>query len=475
VKKKKMKNEKENALKSITVIALVMSVLVIGTVGAASAYSVYLVADHHASPTPINAYDIQPGPNLVYQSTYLVTSHALGASGLAMYNDPNGDGDDSDAQIFVTYESSNKIEVFKAVDLSYVGTITAAGASDLAGIVVDQGKKLVYTVDRYTNNLYVYNANTFALVATPTLSTDNGAVGLALDETAGLLYVTDFDPTVHVYNTNTWVQVGTITTASTSAVGIAVDPALQLVYTGGAFAWDNDLAKYDLTTNTATNVHVPTVTGISGEGAMGLAVDPTTNLLYVTTGYSGDRLIVFDSGLNLVYSYLDTENKILNPAGIIIGKGYQPVLKITKDDGVTTCINPGTTFTYTLTYENKGNVDLSNVKITDTLPAEVTYQSCTGGGVYSAGPPETVTWDIGTVLQGASGSVTVTVKVNAGTEGVTFTNFATIESDQTTPSTVTDQTTVCTAIPEFSTIAIPVASILGLLFFFNHRKRKREQ
>ncbi|MCK4736511.1 MAG: PEF-CTERM sorting domain-containing protein [Methanophagales archaeon] len=29
-------------------------------------------------------------------------------------------------------------------------------------------------------------------------------------------------------------------------------------------------------------------------------------------------------------------------------------------------------------------------------------------------------------------------------------------------------------IPEFSTIAIPVAGILGLLFFFNHRKRKKE-
>ena len=29
-------------------------------------------------------------------------------------------------------------------------------------------------------------------------------------------------------------------------------------------------------------------------------------------------------------------------------------------------------------------------------------------------------------------------------------------------------------IPEFTTIAIPVASILGLLFFFNHRKRKKE-
>jgi hypothetical protein len=31
------------------------------------------------------------------------------------------------------------------------------------------------------------------------------------------------------------------------------------------------------------------------------------------------------------------------------------------------------------------------------------------------------------------------------------------------------------AVPEFSTIAIPVASILGLLFFFNHCKRRREQ
>lgn len=29
-------------------------------------------------------------------------------------------------------------------------------------------------------------------------------------------------------------------------------------------------------------------------------------------------------------------------------------------------------------------------------------------------------------------------------------------------------------VPEFSTIAIPVVAILGLLFFFNYRKRRRE-
>ena len=34
---------------------------------------------------------------------------------------------------------------------------------------------------------------------------------------------------------------------------------------------------------------------------------------------------------------------------------------------------------------------------------------------------------------------------------------------------------VCNEIPEFATIAVPVAAILGLLFFFNHRKRRRAQ
>ena len=32
----------------------------------------------------------------------------------------------------------------------------------------------------------------------------------------------------------------------------------------------------------------------------------------------------------------------------------------------------------------------------------------------------------------------------------------------------------CNPIPEFSTIAIPVATILGLLFFFNRRKQRKE-
>ena len=44
-------------------------------------------------------------------------------------------------------------------------------------------------------------------------------------------------------------------------------------------------------------------------------------------------------------------------------------------------------------------------------------------------------------------------------------------TDPIWPFTVTGPTQ---PIPEFSTIAIPVVSILGLLFLFNYRKRRRE-
>ena len=44
----------------------------------------------------------------------------------------------------------------------------------------------------------------------------------------------------------------------------------------------------------------------------------------------------------------------------------------------------------------------------------------------------------------------------------------------TAQTTFDDNNSGGNEIPEFSTIALPVASILGLLFFFNYRKRRKE-
>lgn len=456
-----MKNEK-NVWKSITVIAVVLSILAIAMVGTASAKSLYLAADHYQDPvlgTPINAYTIPPGipsppaNDLTYLAQYRVAYHGIGGTGMAIWEDPNGDGDFSDAQVFMTYEFSDLVEAFYAVDFTPVpGTpITAPVASDLAGIVVDQEKSRVYAVDRFGKNLYVYDAATFlpppgVTLPIPLPTLDNGAVGLALDEDRDWLFITDFDSTVHYFDTATWNQVGTITTASVSAIGIAIDEDNQFVYTAGGWAMDSRLAKYDMTTGTATFIDLSDIE--PGLLVHGLAVDLNTNLLWATTDWGIDDLRVFDSSMNQVYVYPDTEGKIINPAGIVIPREeiiYNP-LHLSKDDGLAEdeCVNPGEDITYDICYDNTANLyPVHNVAITDTLPAEVSFVSATGSYTIVG---NTVTWDIGDLPAGEpTACVELVVNVNPGTAPeTTIQNCANIDSDET-PATepVCEDTVTC--------------------------------
>ena len=69
-------------------------------------------------------------------------------------------------------------------------------------------------------------------------------------------------------------------------------------------------------------------------------------------------------------------------------------------------------------------------------------------------------------------NLTVYVKAAAGTEGNVYEiKFIDVQSDNSDEARAT---VYGNAIPEFATIAIPVAAILGLLFFYSHRKRKEE-
>ena len=72
-------------------------------------------------------------------------------------------------------------------------------------------------------------------------------------------------------------------------------------------------------------------------------------------------------------------------------------------------VAPGANVVWTLAYTNYGNASANGVTISDPLPAGFTYVSSTGGGVQSGG---TVTWNIGTVAAGGSGSVTVTARAD---------------------------------------------------------------
>lgn len=169
-------------------VGLLMSVLA----GTTTAKSLYVNRD--IGNSQISAYDIQAAPSyLVHQATSGSTGY--GGAGLAI---------DTDSEIlFVTFETLGSLNMVDAKTLATLGSVTAPCASNLAGIVVDESKQKVYTMDRNTNKLYVYSWN--AVTKTLTLDTMKNlagvsqAHGIALDEVNGLLYVGDLTTTVKIF------------------------------------------------------------------------------------------------------------------------------------------------------------------------------------------------------------------------------------------------------------------------------------
>ena len=439
-----------NKRKLFTVFAATLCVLAVALVGTASAKSLYVIDAINARPTPISVYNVNPDGTLTYQATDTVPRWSGGAVGLAAWFEidpvtlkPTGEG-----TLFVTYEFTNRIQLVDVKTMLNLGYIDVTGAYNMAGIVYDSANDLVYTVDRYTDDLYVYSFDNILKTLTlqghydlPGLvnSYTGGAYGITLDEENDLLYVGSRQTTVRYYNTSDWSLAGSITVAHT-AINVAVDVKENFLYSGGGFAYNYYLDKYDLNTSATDSVYIAT-----GAGVMGLGVDPDTGHVYCTTGRGHDDLRVYDSSLALVQNVGQIGS---SPTGLVISKvGYKPALSVEKDDGLTGCVDTGDSVTYTITYENTGNIDVNNAVITDTLDAGVTFVSVTGGGTYDP-VMHTVTWDLGTVVQGESGSVLLTVSVNAGTEGTTLLNKCTIDSDETPPQTVTEYTDICEEIAD---------------------------
>lgn len=96
----------------------------------------------------------------------------------------------------------------------------------------------------------------------------------------------------------------------------------------------------------------------------------------------------------------------------------------------TDVLAPGGTVTFTIDYANTGNSTATNAVITDPVPAGFTFVSATGGGTHDGGTPGTVTWSLGNLAAGATGSVTFTATANDPYDGdAVATNTATLSSD----------------------------------------------
>jgi uncharacterized repeat protein (TIGR01451 family) len=162
-----------------------------------------------------------------------------------------------------------------------------------------------------------------------------------------------------------------------------------------------------------------TISGPSGSAAVtGAKVAPGTYLLSELDGPDGYSASAWScTGASV------SGNSVALVAGATVSCGItntelgEPVL--TQDKTVNTATaHEGDTLTYTMTVGNTGTADATGVTATETLPAGVTFVSATAStGTFDS---TSGVWTVGTVAVGATETLTVTVTVNAGTEGSTL-------------------------------------------------------
>ena len=113
----------------------------------------------------------------------------------------------------------------------------------------------------------------------------------------------------------------------------------------------------------------------------------------------------------------------------------QPVLTIVKSNSPTsgTTLLPGDPITYTMIVENTGVGDATNVVVSDQVPANTVYVSCSGGTSCGAAAG-TVTWTIGTLAPGDTATVSFTVSTSTtlpvSDTPYTISNTATVDLDR---------------------------------------------
>jgi len=441
-----MHSTKQNIITCLFIVFFVIAAFA----KTAQSKSVYVITKHMSST--VKAYDIQDDQIEEQATAENLADQSSGAVALAL---------DPDSQIlFVTYESSNIIEMLNAktmISEQNPVIVPGVGQYGLAGIAFDKSKQKLYVVDRRTNKLFVYLWNPVDKTLTlecgtyKTLDNLGGwlAHGIALDESTALLYVTNDAATINFYDTNdpNFGHKGSIN-LNKEAVAIAVDQARGYLYAGD-YRFHKYLIKYKLNGNpNDPNTMIEKNIDPNSEGAyvIDLGVDQETGLVYATTfryglwGGFGGTIEVYDTSnwtpdSNQIISPNDTEvNEISGPAGVAVGGQYKPhVFDLVKDDNDVNCVSPWNMIeenylTYEITYDANGHAD-TNVRITDYLPVEVDYNSSDPCGYYDP-DKRTVTWKI--PIMSASDSNTLRIQVGVKLDarpGKKIINFCEMESD----------------------------------------------
>ncbi|MFN2632303.1 MAG: CARDB domain-containing protein, partial [Thermoanaerobaculia bacterium] len=146
-------------------------------------------------------------------------------------------------------------------------------------------------------------------------------------------------------------------------------------------------------------------------------ITPTGTVTPFTIPTSGSGPLTITRGPDNAMWF--TENSAGKIGRISVPSGATPTLTISKSAPAS--VISGQTLTYTLTYRNSGSGGASGVVIQDAIPAGTTFVSASGGGNAAGG---VVTWTLGTVNAGGTGTVSFTVTVTATSGSVNNSNYS---------------------------------------------------
>ena len=437
--------------------------------------SIYAIPSH--GERLLYAYSILEDPygQLEYRDRYHIT--------LAAPVDVTVDKDCD--MLFVTSEGSNEIELVDARTFLSKGTVVAAAAFNLAGIVldyIDPNTTRLYTVDRGYSHLFVYDwdaagrdltlikpdpndpanpkygeeTDYFLLDANDVNCT--GAFGLALDDVNNRLYVTYNNSTVHYFDTRSdyFDHLGKLE-LDRSAMDIDIDTTNNYLYTGGYLS-HNYLVKTWLgdpnDPNTAGEVDI-------GAGVIGLAVDRQSGYVYCTTYNYLLEAWNPDGPFGLGWILIDAEPITAGGGGVCIADvDYVPpfsVDKIADVNDVVGCTTPrpGEEITYTISYDynwtEPGDPNLyafSSIHIEDFLPKEVDFVSADPDTGFYDDETHSYIWIITPENFGSPNSLEITVELNKKvTPGEPIENtvveIVSAIAGQTYKQTAEVQTTIC--------------------------------
>src|SRR3989338_5519663 len=112
------------------------------------------------------------------------------------------------------------------------------------------------------------------------------------------------------------------------------------------------------------------------------------------------------------------------------GGGFSPNPQINLDKIGPEYAVPGEEITYTLNWSVEDD-SVTNLVLTDPIPAKTTFVSASAGGIYDA-LSNNVVWNLGSKNDGDSGSITLKVLVDGYTYDTDFiVNTASLDSDET--------------------------------------------